>query len=75
MLDTASVCTIWGAGIDQGLASWPDTAETAVRLLRRLGEPGRGAGGGPPWVHDSVMWPQYLATRSRSGATCARPSR
>ncbi len=61
MLDTASVHTVWGAAINQQLASWPDTAETAIRLLRRLGEPGRGAGGGPPWVLDSVMWPQYLA--------------
>ena len=46
---------------EQGLASWPDTAETAIRVLRRLGEPGRGAGGAAPWVLDSVMWPQYLA--------------
>ena len=61
MLDTASVHTIWGAAINQQLASWPDTAETAIRVLRRLGEPGRGAGGGVPWVLDSVMWPQYLA--------------
>ena len=61
MLDTASVFTVWLAVFQQGLASWPDTAETAIRLLRRLGEPGRGAGGGLPWVLDSVMWPQYLA--------------
>jgi eukaryotic-like serine/threonine-protein kinase len=61
MLDTASVFTVWKAVIDQELASWPDTAETAIRVLRRLGEPGRGAGGGAPWVLDSVMWPQYLA--------------
>ncbi|HEU5040332.1 MAG TPA: hypothetical protein VFT84_05910, partial [Gemmatimonadales bacterium] len=60
MLDTASVHTVWGAAINQHLASWPDTAETAIRLLRRLGEPGRGAGGGAPWVLDSVMWPRYL---------------
>ena len=62
MLDTASVYTIWGAAINQQLASWPDTAETAIRLLRRLGERGRDAGRGVvPWVRDSVMWPQYLA--------------
>jgi hypothetical protein len=41
--------------------SWPDTAETAIRLLRRLGEPGRGAGGSVPWVLDSISWPKYLA--------------
>ncbi len=61
MLDTASVHTVWSAAIEQGLAGWPDTAETAIRVLRRLGEPGRGAGGVHPWVHDSAMWPQYLA--------------
>ena len=61
MLDTASVFTVWGAAIDQELTSWPDTAETAIRVLRRLGDPGRDATGGPPWVRDSAMWPQYLA--------------
>jgi serine/threonine-protein kinase len=59
MLDTASVLTVWGTGLRLG--SWPDTAETAVRLMRRLGEPGRAAGGTTPWVIDTVMWPQYLA--------------
>ncbi|MEO7476134.1 MAG: hypothetical protein ABIY46_12450, partial [Gemmatimonadales bacterium] len=61
MLDTTSIFTVWLAVFQQGLASWPDTAETAIRLLRRLGESGRGAGGAPPWVLDSVMWPTYLA--------------
>jgi serine/threonine-protein kinase len=61
MLDTASVHTVWGAAINQGLASWPDTAEAAIRLLRRLGEPGRRAGGSAPWVLDSISWPKYLA--------------
>jgi tetratricopeptide (TPR) repeat protein len=60
MLDTASVHTIYLAAINQQLVSWPDTAETAIRMLRRLGDPGRGAGGGLPWVLDSVMWPRYL---------------
>jgi hypothetical protein len=59
-LDTASVYTIWNVVFGQVL-SWPDTAETAIRLLRRLGDRGRGTGGAPPWVVDSVMWPQYLA--------------
>jgi serine/threonine-protein kinase len=61
MLDTASVFAVWGAVFNQQLAAWPDTAETAIRLLRRLGESSRGAGGSAPWVLDSVMWPQYLA--------------
>jgi hypothetical protein len=59
-LDTASVYTIWDVVFGQ-LLSWTDTAETAIRLLRRLGDRGRGAGGAPPWVVDTVMWPQYLA--------------
>ena len=50
----------WGAAINQHVVSWPDTAETAVRVLRRLGEPGRGAGGSAPWVLDSVSWPKFL---------------
>jgi tetratricopeptide (TPR) repeat protein len=62
MLDTASVSTIWMTAFAQHLASWPDTAETAIRLLRRLGEPGRRVGGGPAWVVDSVMWPRYLGS-------------
>ena len=61
MLDTASVHTVWGAVFSQGLDYWPDTGETAIRVLRRLGEPGRGAGGSAPWVLDSVSWPKYLA--------------
>jgi hypothetical protein len=61
MLDTASVYTIWGAAINQHLAAWPDTAETAIQVLRLLGEPGRRVGGGPAWVADSAMWPRYLA--------------
>ena len=61
MLDTASVFTIWGAVLSQRVSDWPDTAETAIRALRRLGDPGRDATGGPPWVRDSAMWPQYLA--------------
>jgi serine/threonine-protein kinase len=61
MLDTASVFTIWGAVLSQRVADWPDSAETAIRALRRLGDPGRDATGGPAWVRDSAMWPQYLA--------------
>jgi eukaryotic-like serine/threonine-protein kinase len=61
MLDTASVHTVWGAVFSQGLDYWPDTGETAIRVLRRLGEPGRGTGGSAPWVLDSISWPKYLA--------------
>jgi serine/threonine-protein kinase len=59
-LDTVSIFTI--SSVARGhIISWPDTAETAIRLLRRLGDRGRNAGGAPPWDVDSVMWPQYLA--------------
>jgi hypothetical protein len=61
MLDTASIHTIFGSVFNGGLDYWPDTAETAIRVLRRLGEPGRGAGGAAPWVLDSLSWPKYLA--------------
>ena len=59
ILDTGSVFTLWGAAFE--LFSWPDTAETTIRVLRGLGDPGRDATEGPPWVRDSAMWPQYLA--------------
>jgi tetratricopeptide (TPR) repeat protein len=61
MLDTASIHTVWGSVFGGGLDYWPDTAETAIRVLRRLGEPGRGAGIAAQWVLDSVSWPKYLA--------------
>jgi eukaryotic-like serine/threonine-protein kinase len=61
MLDTASIHTVFGSVFNQGLDYWPDTAETAIRVLRRLSEPGRGAGGAAPWVVDSVSWPKYLS--------------
>jgi serine/threonine-protein kinase len=61
MLDTASIHTVFGSVFGQGLDYWPDTAETAIRVLRRLGEPGRGAGGAAPWILDSISWPKYLA--------------
>jgi serine/threonine-protein kinase len=59
-LDTASVQTLFEAAFNT-LSFWPDTAETAVRLVTRMGDPGRKAGGDAPWVLDSIMWPQFLA--------------
>ncbi|HEX6106412.1 MAG TPA: BTAD domain-containing putative transcriptional regulator [Gemmatimonadales bacterium] len=58
-LDTTSVFTLFRTF--ENLAFWTDTGETVVRLMRRLAEPGRSAGGGRPWHMDTVMWPHYLA--------------
>jgi serine/threonine-protein kinase len=38
-----------------------DSAETQVRLLRRMGDPHRSAGGVAGGMFDSLMWPHYLA--------------
>jgi hypothetical protein len=60
LVDSASVGALWRAAIDI-LAFFTDSAETQVRLLRKLGDPHRSAGGDAGWVNDSLMWPQYLA--------------
>ena len=60
LVDSASVSAIWRAAIDI-LAFFTDSAETQVRLLRKMGDPHRSAGGDAGWVLDSLMWPQYLA--------------
>jgi eukaryotic-like serine/threonine-protein kinase len=44
------------------LVDWPDSAETAVGLLRRLAESHTRSGtGSTPWVIDTLMQKQYLA--------------
>ena len=44
------------------LNDWPDSAETAIGLLRRLVESDQPPGtGSPPWVIDTLMRKQYLA--------------
>jgi tetratricopeptide (TPR) repeat protein len=60
LVDSASVSDIWSAVINI-LNFFTDSAETQVRLLRKMGEPHRSAGGDAGWVLDSLMWPQYLA--------------
>ena len=60
MIDSASVHAIFSAA-QEHLGYWPDSGETAIRLLRALGKKGRQAGGDAPWVIDTLMWPQYLA--------------
>jgi tetratricopeptide (TPR) repeat protein len=60
LIDAASTHELFNAGVEY-LGSWPDSGETAVRLLRALGKQGRPAGGDAPWVLDSLMWPHYLA--------------
>jgi tetratricopeptide (TPR) repeat protein len=60
LIDSASIHAIFSAGLEY-LGRWPDSAESAIRLFRRLGDGGRRPGGTAPWVLDSLMWPQYLA--------------
>jgi serine/threonine-protein kinase len=60
LIDTASVHAIFNTVVG-ALDGWPDSGETAVRLMRRIGESHRAMGGDAPFVVDSLMWPQYLA--------------
>jgi serine/threonine-protein kinase len=61
----ASRGALFRAGLEH-LGWWPDSAETAVSLLRELARGGHAVtgsdGGTAPWVADSLMWPQYVAT-------------
>ena len=59
MLDSASLVTLFSTGF--GALFWPDSGESAVRVLRRMGDPNRPAGGSHLWILDSVMWPRYVA--------------
>ena len=56
---SASALALYVAGLDLGLST--DSAETAIMLLRELATGRHDVAGAPPWVADSVMWPQYLA--------------
>ena len=58
---SASALALFSAGLEH-LGSWPDSAETAISLLRELATGRHEVAGAPPWVADSAMWPQYLAT-------------
>jgi serine/threonine-protein kinase len=60
LIDTASIHTLFSVGVEL-LGSWPDSGETAVWVLRKMGEGRRAPGGDAPWVLDSLMWPQYVA--------------
>jgi eukaryotic-like serine/threonine-protein kinase len=58
---SASALALFSAGLEH-LDLWPDSAETAITLLRELATGRHDVAGAPPWVADSVMWPQYLAS-------------
>ncbi len=62
LVASAPVSAIWRAAFDILGFFTTDSAETQVRLLRKLGDPHRSLGGDAGWVNDSLMWPQYLAT-------------
>jgi tetratricopeptide (TPR) repeat protein len=59
LIDTIRIQVLWYAAFRLG--AWPDSAETAIRLLRALPRGGRSLVGTAPWVADTLMWPQYLA--------------
>jgi hypothetical protein len=51
----------WWRGALEILIWWPDSNETAVQVLRRLGSQELRPGQTVPWVDDSLMRRQYLA--------------
>jgi serine/threonine-protein kinase len=57
---SASAGVLFRTGFD--LRTWPESAETAVQLLRRLAEAHPGGPGAEPWVTDTLMQKQYLAS-------------
>jgi eukaryotic-like serine/threonine-protein kinase len=57
---TASAGALFRSGIEH-LGSWPDSAETSIRLLRELATGRHDTVGTAPWVADPQMWPKYLA--------------
>jgi len=59
LIDTIAVWPLFHAA--SNLGAWPDSAETAIRLLRALPEGRRSVAGIHPAWADTLMWPQYLA--------------
>jgi serine/threonine-protein kinase len=57
---SASALALFSAGMEH-LSLWPDSAESAITVLRELATGRHEVAGAPPWVADSMMWPQYLA--------------
>jgi eukaryotic-like serine/threonine-protein kinase len=57
---TASAGALFRAGLEH-LGSWPDSAETSIRLLRELATGRHDTAGTAPWVADPQMWLKYLA--------------
>jgi tetratricopeptide (TPR) repeat protein len=60
VMDTASIHTLFKVGVEY-LGSWADSEETAVRVLRKIGEGSRRPGGDAPFVLDSLVWPQLIS--------------
>jgi tetratricopeptide (TPR) repeat protein len=57
LIDTIAVGPLFGAAYD--LRTWPDSGETAIRLLRALPRGQRSvAGSWPPYWVDTLIWPQ-----------------
>ncbi len=59
LIDTIAVGPLFWTALN--LVTWPDSAETAIRLLRALPKGRRSVAGlNPSWA-DTLAWPQYLA--------------
>jgi serine/threonine-protein kinase len=61
LIDTAHAGVLHGAGF-MHLGGWPDSAETAVRLLRSLAFGHHGFAGFPAWIRDSLARRRMLAS-------------
>ncbi|MGH7612705.1 MAG: protein kinase domain-containing protein, partial [Gemmatimonadales bacterium] len=59
LIDTMALQPLFYAAFN--LRAWPDSGETAIRLVRALPRGQRSVAGNPIYA-DTLMWPQYLAT-------------
>ena len=61
LIDTAHATVLYRAGLEY-LGGWPDSAETAVRLLRSLAFGRHDLAGAPSWIADSLARRRMLAS-------------
>jgi DNA-binding SARP family transcriptional activator len=61
LIDTAHATVLYRAGVEY-LGRWPDSAETAVRLLRSLAFDKHDVAGAPSWLADPLIRRRMLAS-------------